>query len=129
MAEAKKTGEATKAEVLKSPDGKELRKVSVKKINLSKESAGFVLEGKFKCRTESEPFQETKRSGEIVTKTLTFVHLLDKDGEELKVIQDKGLQSAMIEAGVKEGQWFRAVKLEKTELKGGRTMNCYEMYV
>lgn len=105
------------------------KKLTVTSIEMAKQPAGFTFKGKFLGRTQSQPFQElNEKTGEIVTKTLTFAIFEDDKGDRFKVIQDAGLKSSLDDAMVKEGQAIEVVKLEKKSLKGARSMNQYDIF-
>lgn len=107
---------------------KVLKKISVKKVELAKEPVGFELQGRFKGFTKSEPFKNVnQQTGEITEKTLTNA-IFEKGDERLSVIADAGLQSALRDSMVKEGDEILIRKLPKAALKGGRTMNQYDIF-
>lgn len=103
------------------------KKLSVAKIDLAKQPAGFSFKGKYLGTSESEPFQKVIK-GEIVTKTITFAIFEDEQGNRFKVSRDQGLRTALADAMVKEGQTIEIVKLDKVSLKGERTMNQYDVF-
>lgn len=105
------------------------KKLTAKKINLAKADEGFSLAGKYVGMTQGAPFNDVdQKTGEIIQKTLTFATFENTEGERLNVIADKGLQSALTEAMVKEGDRIELVKLAKTQLSKGRSMNQYDIY-
>lgn len=103
------------------------KKLSVQKIDLAKQPAGYILKGKYCGTSESEPFEKVIK-GEVVTKKLTFAIFEDEKGDRFKVIQDQGLRTALADAMVKQGQQIEVVKLEKSDISGGRTMNQYDVF-
>jgi hypothetical protein len=105
------------------------KKLTVKKIDLANEKTGYAFSGKFIGTVLSAPFKQVDQvTGEIVEKQLTQAIFEDEKAERFSVIQDAGLRSAMGDAMVKEGDKIEVVKLEKSKLKGGRTMNNYDIF-
>lgn len=100
-----------------------LKKVTVKKIKLSELAPGAHIEGTFKGFELGEPFL---KNGE--ERRMLFANIIDDSGERIVASADKGFQGALKDAGIHEGNWFRAVKLEKQSISGGRTMNAYDVY-
>lgn len=101
-----------------------LRKMNATQINLSKQRPGFEFEGKYVGLT-TRPFTD-KKTGE--EKTLHSIIVEDADGNRIKALADAGLRTAMEDAMLTAGTWFKAVKCEKTELSGGRTMNQWDIF-
>ncbi|MGE4109025.1 MAG: hypothetical protein AB7F66_17640 [Bacteriovoracia bacterium] len=105
------------------------KKLTVRKIDLAKEEPGFEFEGKFMGTATGAPFKQVDKEGNIIEKTLTTAIFEDLEtAERFSVIQDAGLRTNLSDAMVKEGQAIRVVKLPKVALKGGRTMNQYDIY-
>lgn len=68
-----------------------------------------------------------KKTGE--EKTLLQYSFTDAQGENPFVyFADGGFKNVMTTANIKEGEVIKVVKLEKTSLGGGRTVNNYELY-
>lgn len=103
------------------------KKLSVQKIDLAKQPAGYAFKGKYCGTSQSEPFSKVIK-GEVVTKTLTFAIFEDDKGDRFKVIQDQGLRTALADAMIKENQTIEVVKLDKSDISGGRTMNQYDVF-
>lgn len=105
------------------------KKLTTRKLDVTKEDAGFSWRGKWVGFAEGAPFNDVdSKTGELVTKTLTMAILEDDKGERLSVIADKGLQGAINEAMLSVGREYEFVKLEKVKLSKGRTMNQYDIY-
>lgn len=104
------------------------KKLSAKTINLSKEAAGFTIKGKYVGLVKGQEFSAVDGKGEIVTKAMQFAVFENDKGERNLYTADKGLQDALMTAMVKEGQAIEVVKLEKTSIGKGRTMNQYDIY-
>jgi hypothetical protein len=105
------------------------KKLTVRKIDLANEKEGFTFAGKFVGTVLSAPFKHVdQETGEIFEKQLTHAVFEDDKAERFSVIQDAGLRSAMGDAMVKEGDKIEVVKLSKAKLKGGRTMNQYDIF-
>jgi hypothetical protein len=107
------------------------KKLTVDKIDLAKEPAGFKFEGVYRGETLSAPFNDVdKKTGEIVQKTLTFAMFDYTDGREggFKVIADAGLQAALRDAMIEKGAKIEIVKLEKVSIGKGRSMNQYDIF-
>ena len=105
------------------------KKLSVEKIDLANQDAGYSFTGKYIGTSESEPFSKVNEKGEIITKSLTFAIFERDDNHRFKVIRDAGLNQALSDAMIKEGQKIEVVKLAKTKIKGGaRTMNQYDVF-
>lgn len=107
-----------------------LKKLSASKIDLAKQPTGFEFDGKFIGFTEGDLFKQVdQKTGEVVEKRLTFATFQTLNGvDRVQVIADKGLQSSLKEVMVKEGMAIRIKKLDKEALKGGRTMNRYDIF-
>lgn len=99
------------------------KKISVDNIKLSDQPVGYTFSGIYKGQVLSAPF--INEDGE--SKQLTSV-VFDKNGNRTAYLADKGLLQTLSEALVTEGMLIEVVKLEKAKLKGGRTMNQYEVY-
>lgn len=105
------------------------KKLTVERIDLAKQKAGFAFAGKYIGVVVGEPFQELdKKTGELVTRALSFAIFEQTSGARIKVIQDVGFRSAMTDAMVKEGMNIEIVKREKTTLSRDRTMNQYDIF-
>lgn len=105
------------------------KKISVRQINLTKEKAGYTFEGRLVGTALGAPFSKVdEKTGQVFTQQMTFCIFEDKDGSRFKVNQDKGLQTAMIDGLVKEGDVIQVVKLEKVDIGKGHTMNQYDIY-
>jgi len=100
-----------------------LKKVTVKKIKLSELKEGAAIEGVFKGFHLGDPFI---KNGE--ERRMLFATVLDDAGERIVAAADKGFQGALTDAGITDGNWFKAVKLPKSNISGGRTMNVYDVY-
>lgn len=110
-------------------ENRNMRKVTVRKINLTEQEPGFAFEGKFLGLATGAPFQAVDpKTNEVYDKSLTSAIFEDDAGERFSVIQDAGLRSAMSDAMIKEGDLIRVVKLPKAQLSRGRTMNQYDIY-
>ncbi len=107
---------------------KDLKKVSVKKINLAAQPVGFTFEGKLVGFAHRPYTQLDEKKGELIEKTMTSIIMEDEKGERFAAIADKGLQTALDDSLIKEGMYFRAVKLDKAQLSRGRTMNQYDIF-
>ena len=97
------------------------KKVSVE---IAKLKAGDELIGTLTQISDRDWFD--KENGEM--KQIKQFHITKEDGENVVYFGDGGFRNAMSMAGIQIGDLFKAVKLEKTELKGGRTVNSYEIY-
>lgn len=107
----------------------ERKKLTVKRIDLAQQKTGFTFSGKFIGTVLSNPFKHVdQETGEITERQLTQAVFEDDKAERFSVIQDAGLKSALADAMVKEGMKVEVVKLEKAKLKGGRTMNQYDVF-
>jgi hypothetical protein len=62
------------------------------------------------------------------TKDLTRLHFEAEDGGRVVIFQDAGLRNAMANSQVLEGEKITLVKQAKAELKGGRTVNQWDIY-
>lgn len=102
---------------------RELKKVSVEEINLSKQKAGFVLEGKL-VGAKEKTF--TDEEGEEKKFHTMFVE--NSNGDRIKFLADSGLRTGLEDAMIVEGDWFRAIKGEKRDIGRGRTQNTWEIY-
>ena len=49
-------------------------------------------------------------------------------GERIKMLADAGLRTALTDAAIVNGDWFKAVKKEKVKLDGVRTMNQWDIF-
>lgn len=105
-----------------------LKKLTAAKIDLAAQKTGFEFEGKFIGFSESKPFKQVNDTGEIIEKTLTNAIFEQDDGERLTVIADAGLKSAMSDSLVAVGMKILVAKKEKAKLKGGRSMNQYDIF-
>lgn len=107
-------------------------KLTVEKLDLVKKDSGFAFSGIYVGTGESAPFMmKSQDSEEMIEKTLQFTifKYLPGEGEgRFQVITDKGLEKALLEGLVKEGDMVEIVKLDKIQLKGGRTFNQYDLY-
>lgn len=107
---------------------KELKKVSSQQIKLSDMPVGFEVSGKLVGFTDKQISVVNEKTQELEEKTLTFAHLTDEMDNKIKVVVDRGFTTALEDAGIHEGDFFKAVKLEKVKLAKGRTMNQYDIY-
>lgn len=62
------------------------------------------------------------------TKDLTRLHFISENGERVVIFEDAGLRNAMANSQVLEDETITLVKLEKTDLKGGRSVNQWDIY-
>lgn len=85
---------------------------------------GDTFEGTFKGRTEG-PWVD-KTTGE--EKSLVRLHFTREDGTKAILFEDGGLRNSLANAMVKEGDFIRLVKGEKSSLGGGRTVNQWDVY-
>lgn len=100
---------------------REFKKVSVEILKLEpSESAEGTLKGK-----TTGPWTD-KATGE--ERELTRLHFEREDGSKFIIFEDGGLRNAMANAMVKEGDFIRIVKGEKTPMGGGRTVNQYDIF-
>jgi len=106
------------------------RKVSVRQVKLSEQEEGFTFSGIFKGFTAGTTFtQIDPKTGEVNEKQLKSMVLEDKETKERTAfLADRGLEGAIQDSMVKEGDWIEIVKLEKVNLSKGRTMNQYDVY-
>lgn len=100
-----------------------LKKVTVKKLNLSQLEVGSAIEGTFQGFFHGDTFV---KNGE--ERRMLFATVIDEAGDRVVATANIGFQSALKDAGISEGNWFRAVKLPKENISGGRTMNAYDVY-
>lgn len=61
-------------------------------------------------------------------KTIKQFHITGLDGRKMLYFGDAGFQNSMSMADVTIGDLFKAVKQPKAELKGGRTVNQYDIF-
>lgn len=100
-----------------------MKKVSATQIRLSEQKVGFELEGKFIGMTVRE-----QADGEGEIKKLHTMIIENATGERIKCLADAGLRTALEDAMVQSGDWFKAVKGEKMNIGGGRTMNQWDIF-
>lgn len=118
---------AKKLESVKETTGR--KKISTRKVDLANQKPGFTWQGRYMGLVDGTPFQDIdKKTGEVITKTLKTAIFEDAKAERTAMIADKGLQSALTEAMVSEGQWIEVVKLEKQQISKGRSMNQYDVF-
>lgn len=67
-----------------------------------------------------------KKTGE--ESELTRLFLQKDNGDKIIVFEDGGMRNALANAMVKEGDYVKIVKLEKSSLGGGRTVNNYDIF-
>lgn len=104
------------------------RKLTVTDLKITAQAPGFTFTGKYIGTVLGSPFQAVdKKTGEVITKQIVFCVFEDTTGARFKVARDKGLETALTDAMVNEGDTIKVVKLEKINLKTG-TMNQYDIY-
>lgn len=104
------------------------KKISVTQVKLSDQPEGFTFGGKFVGMTEGKPFFVQDDRGELKESRLTHFVFEDDKGERTAFVGDKGLVNGFETALVKEGDLLEIVKLPKTKLTRGRTMNQYDIF-
>lgn len=103
--------------------GKQLKKVSARQIKLSDQPTGFVLEGKYVGTNQSE---FVDKEGELSTMHTMIIE--NELGERTKFLADAGLRTSLADSMIQPGDYFKAIKLEKLSIGGGRTMNQWDIY-
>lgn len=103
-------------------------KVDVKMIKLK---AGQSFVGKLTAISEKERVNPS--NGEV--SKMVYFHFnelsendLETDLGQVIYIADAGLRNAFSMANIKTNDVVKVVKLEKSEMHGGRTVNNYELY-
>jgi hypothetical protein len=100
---------------------REFKKVNVEIIKMEE---GDEVEGTLVGRTTS-PWTD-KQDGEV--KELTRVHFTRDDGTKFIIFEDGGLRGALTNAMVKDGDYVKILKLAKTSIGQGRTVNQYDIF-
>lgn len=105
------------------------KKISVRSVKLSDMEVGFTFSGKYIGISQGQPFNTVdNKTGEVITKTIPSIIMEDAEGNRTAYLADTGLRQAFNDAMVKENQTVEVVKLEKTKLSKGRTMNQYDIF-
>lgn len=101
---------------------REFKKASTPILKLK---VGDEIEGKLIGRTTAPTVD--KKTGEESELTRLF---FEKDnGEKFIIFEDGGLRNGLANAMVKEGDYLKIIKLEKSDIGQGRTVNNYDIYV
>ena len=104
-------------------NGKTLKKVSATQIKLADQPAGFELEGIYVGMATRD---WVDKEGEV--KPMFTLIIENSKGERVKCLADAGLRTALEDALVQAGDWFKAVKGEKQNIGKGRTMNTWDVF-
>lgn len=105
------------------------KKLTARKIDIAKQEEGFEFNGLYKGLVLGAPFNDVdKKTGEVIERRLTQAIFEDEKGERFFMLADKGLQAALTESMVKEGQHILVKKLPKAAISKGRTMNQYDVF-
>ena len=116
--------ETTETKLVRRTKKGTLTKVSATQINTSKEPEGFTFEGTFLSLTPHESVDS--ETGETKTR---FQCVIEKDnGDRFKFLADAGFRTALADAMITKGDWFKAVKGPKISLGGARTMNQWDIF-
>lgn len=97
----------------------ELVSVEIQKLKAGEELVGVLN------KITDRPWMD-RTSGEM--KTIKQFHITRLDGQSIIYFGDAGFQNSMLMSDIQVGDMFKAVKKPKTELKGGRTVNQYDIY-
>ena len=100
-----------------------LKKVSADYLKVSDKPVGFSFEGIFVGINTTEHVTD---EGEVQTRYNLIIE--NEKGERTKLLADAGLRTALADAMVVKGDWFKAVKCEKVPIQGKRTMNTWDIY-
>lgn len=100
-----------------------LKKVSASQIKLADQPVGYEFEGRYVGTNQST---YVDKEGE--EKILHTMIIENESGERTKFLADAGLRTALSDAMVVAGDWFKAVKCEKVNIGKGRTMNVWDIY-
>lgn len=106
------------------------KKLTAAQIDLAKQAPGFTLKGKYIGQVAGAPFKHIdQKTGEVTDKVLTFAMFEElNSSDRFKVIADAGLKSCLADAMVSEGMPIEIVKLAKKDIKGGRSLNQYDIF-
>lgn len=85
---------------------------------------GDSVEGTILQKTKS--IRIDQKTGE--ESELTRLFLQKENGEKIIVFEDGGMRNALANAMVKEGDFVKIVKLEKSDIGSGRTVNNYDIF-
>lgn len=106
---------------------KTFKKVSVREIPTPDDKKGFEFEGTF-VTVKKKPYQRVSKSGEVTDETFAQL-ILDIKGDRHAVACDGGLQEQLHMSDVKQGDYIKCVNLGKKPLKGGRSINIWDVFV
>ena len=93
--------------------------VTIEKLKVGEELVGTLT------AISDRPWVDRK-TGEM--KTIKQFHITGRDGNKMLYFADAGFQNCMSMSDIQIGDLFKAVKLEKATMEGGRSVNQYEIY-
>lgn len=98
--------------------------VQIKKIEAGEHFIGKLTD------VSTRPWNEVdKKTGAVTEKEITQYHFTDTNGENPFVyFGDGGFKNTLTTANIQKGDIIKVVKLPKTDMGGGRTVNNYELY-
>ena len=104
---------------------KTLKRAAKLSVEIRPFEIGQSFQARWIGRTAME--KEDAETGEVKTMHLAVFEEIDTK-TRFGVFENYGLRQAISSAMVKEGEAIEVVRLEKAELKGGRTVNQYDVF-
>lgn len=104
------------------------KKLNATVVSAAKMAVGEELTGTFIELTE-RPWQEVdKETGEVTEKHIPQALFEGEHGARTILMGNAGLKNALLNAGVKKGDKIAVVKMPKSDLGGGRTVNNFDIF-